>query len=193
MNIYIALFRGINVGGKNILPTKELVGILEGLGCQNVKTYIQSGNVVLKSNEKNVSELSGSISTEIKKRRGFAPFVLLLSLVELEKMAANNPFPEVKNDPKAVHFGFLASVPKEPDLKTLESLRGEQERFHLIDNIFYLHAPDGVGRSKLAANIERLLGVSMTDRNWRTVCKIFEMAKELDSERPTQPEADGED
>ena len=180
MNIYIALFRGINVGGKNSLPMKELAAILEELGCQNVKTYIQSGNVVFKSSDKNIPGLSDRISSEIKKRRGFAPFVLLLSRGELEKIAANNPFPEVKDDPQVLHVGFLAVAPKEPDLKKLESLQSKTERFRLIDNAFYLHAPDGVGRSKLAANRERLLGVSMTDRNWRTVCKILEMTKELD-------------
>jgi uncharacterized protein (DUF1697 family) len=180
MNIYITLFRGINVGGKNSLPMKELVGILEELGCQNVTTYIQSGNVVFKINKKNIPGLSDRLSAEIKKRRGFAPAVLLLSLPQLEKIVANNPFPEVQNDPQALHAGFLATEPKKPDLKTLESLRAKNERFQLIGSAFYLHAPDGIGRSKLAANTERLLGVSMTDRNWRTVGKILEMAKELD-------------
>lgn len=179
MKTYIALFRGINVGGKNILPMKELVIILEDLGCQNIKTYIQSGNVVFESNDDDTSRLSNTISDEIRKRRGFAPNVLLLSFEELEKAIANNPFPEAENDPKALHFGFLASAPEQPDLKTLESLRGENERFQLIDNIFYLYAPDGVGRSKLAANTERLLGVPMTDRNWRTVGKILELTKGL--------------
>ena len=179
MKIYIALFRGINVGGKNSLPMKELAGIFEELGCQGVKTYIQSGNVVFKSSKNNVAGLSGSIGTEIKKRRGIAPLVLLLSLGELEKIVANNPFPEVRNDLKALHIGFLASIPKEPNLDTLERLREKNERFRLIDSAFYLYAPDGVGRSKLAANTERLLGISMTDRNWRTVCKVLEMAQEL--------------
>jgi uncharacterized protein (DUF1697 family) len=180
MNTYIALFRGINVGGKNILPMKELVGILDEQGCQKVKTYIQSGNVVFKNNAANVSGLSGNIRAEIKDRHGFAPLVLLLSLEEFVKIVKNNPFPEVRNDPKALHIGFLAAAPKEPNLTTLESLRGKSERFRLIDNAFYLHAPDGVGRSKLAASTEKLLGVSMTDRNWKTVTKILEMAKEID-------------
>ena len=92
----------------------------------------------------------------------------------------NNPFPEAENDPKALHVGFLASAPKNPNLKALESLRKASEQFRLMDNVFYLYAPEGVGRSKLAANTERLLGVSMTDRNWRTVCKIMEMTQELD-------------
>ena len=180
MSICISLFRGINVGGKNSLPMKELVGILEELGCQNVKTYIQSGNVVFKTNEKNISGLSDRLTAEINKRRGFASSVLVLRISELEKIVANNPFPEVHDDPQTLHVGFLAAVPKKPDLKKLENLREKNERFQLINNAFYLHAPDGIGRSRLASNSERLLGVSMTDRNWRTVGKILEMAKALD-------------
>lgn len=179
MDIYIALFRGINVGGKNKLPMNELIGILEELGCQNVRTYIQSGNVVFKSNENNGSRLSKRISQGIKEYHGFAPTILLLRPEDLEKIVAKNPFPEAKNDPKSLHIGFLASIPKEPNLKTLESIRAESERYRLIDKAFYLYAPDGIGRSKLAAKTEKLLGVQMTDRNWRTVSKILEMVNEI--------------
>jgi uncharacterized protein (DUF1697 family) len=177
MKTYIALFRGINVGGKNSLPMKELVAILENLQCQNIKTYIQSGNVVFQSKENNPSGISKEISREIKKHRGFEPYVLLLELKELEKVIKSNPFPEAEGNPQTLHVGFLASAPNSPDLKKLESLKVESERFQLTGNAFYLHAPEGIGRSKLAASTERLLGVSMTDRNWRTVCKLMEMAK----------------
>ncbi len=158
---------------------KELVALLEDLGCRNVKTYIQSGNAVFESKIIDTSQLANNISNEVEKRRGFQPVVLLLGIEEIEQAITNNPFPEAENDPQALHVGFLAAAPKSPDLKTLESLRTANERFCLIDTVYYLHAPEGVGRSKLAANIERLLGVSLTDRNWRTVCKIMEMAKEL--------------
>ncbi len=84
--------------------------------------------------------------------------------------------PEAVIDPSSLHLEFLASPPKSPDLKKLASLRKESERFHLTQGVFYLHAPEGVGRSKLAASSEKLLGVPMTDRNWRTVCKVMEMA-----------------
>jgi uncharacterized protein (DUF1697 family) len=179
MNIYIALFRGINVGGKNSLPMKELVSVLGDLGALNVKTYIQSGNAAFVSAERNTLRLSEKISREIKKRRGFEPHVLLLEVEDLERATRQNPFPKAVTDPRTLHVGFLASVPEKPNLKALESLKSESERFHLIDKLFYLHAPEGIGRSKLAANVERLLGVPMTDRNWRTVCKIREMAQEL--------------
>jgi len=179
MKTYIALFRGINVGGKNTLPMRELVAVLEDLGARNVKTYIQSGNAVFVSLGKEASRLSNAISREIKKRRGFEPNVLLLELEDIERAIRKNPFPEAATDPKALHAGFLASRPEKPDLGKLESLKSDSERFHLNDRVFYLHAPEGIGRSKLAANAEKLLGVPMTDRNWRTVCKLRDMAKEL--------------
>jgi uncharacterized protein (DUF1697 family) len=179
MKTYIALFRGINVGGRHILPMKELVALLEDLGCRNVKTYIQSGNAVFESEVNNTSQLSKKISAEINKRRGFEPYVLLLRLEELEKAITNNPFPEGEKDPRALHVGFLSSTPKTPNLNALERLRANREQFQLMDNLFYLHAPEGIGRSKLAASTEKLLGVQLTDRNWGTVRKIMEMAKGL--------------
>jgi len=179
MKTHIALFRGINVGGKNVLPMKELVAVLEDLGARNVKTYIQSGNAVFVSPEGDTSRLANKIGSEIRKRRGFEPHVLLLGLEDIERAIRKNPFPEAAINPKALHAGFLASVPERPNLKMLESLKSDSERFHLIDKVFYLHAPEGVGRSRLAANAEKLLGAPMTDRNWRTVCKIREMVQEL--------------
>jgi uncharacterized protein (DUF1697 family) len=179
MKTYVALFRGINVGGKNPLPMNELASILGTLGARKVKTYIQSGNAVFVSPEKDVVRLAQAMSQKIRKRRGFEPHVMVLELEDIERVMRKNPFPEAATDPQALHAGFLASAPHQPDLRALESLKSASERFRLVDRVFYLHAPDGIGRSKLAANVERLLGVPMTDRNWRTVCKIREMAQEL--------------
>jgi len=176
VNTYIALFRGINVGGNGSLPMTELVATLEEIGARKVRTYIQSGNAVFESAEKNVARLSKRLSAEIMKRRGFEPHVNILSLEAFAKAIAENPFPDAVNEPSSLHLGFLGSSPKSPDLNRLSSLRKESERFHLTESVFYLHAPDGVGRSKLAASSEKLLGVPMTDRNWRTVCKVMEMA-----------------
>lgn len=180
MKTYVALFRGINITGRNLLPMKELVSLLETLGCRNVRTYIQSGNAVFRSVEKDASRLADRIGAEIQKRRGFNPSVLLLGAGELEKAIAGNPFPDAGSGPSKLHVGFLVSTPPQPDLKKLEALRSKSERFVLKETLFYLHTPDGYGKSKLASNAERLLGVAMTDRNWRTVCKIREMVKELE-------------
>ncbi len=180
MTTYIALFRGINVGGKNVLPMKELVSILEDIGLWNVRTYIQSGNAVFKRRETDAGLLSNRISAEIETSHGFKPGVLLLELEEMERAAAANPFPEAESEPKTLHLHFLASEPRTPDLDALEDIKADSERFVLKAGVFYLHAPDGIGRSKLAANAERLLGVPITARNWRTVRKVIEMAQQYD-------------
>lgn len=179
MKTYIALFRGINVGGTGPLPMPALVAILEKLGARTVKTYIQSGNAVFIGKDEDTSRLALRIGVEIKQRRGFEPHVLILRPEDLERAIQQNPFPEAAADPQTLHAGFLADAPKRPDLKALESLKSDSERFRLIDRVFYLHAPAGIGRSKLAANAERLLGVPMTDRNWRTVTAIRKLVQEL--------------
>ena len=177
MNTYVALFRGINVGGKNLLPMKELVAVLECLGAKNIQTYIQSGNVIFQNSEKNISGFSNKIGIEIERNFGFSPHIMVLELAEIEKAIINNPFKEAETLPDTLHVGFLATVPANIDLPKLENIKQPSERFCLIDKIFYLSAPEGFGRSKLAANSERLIGIPMTYRNWRTLSKIREMAQ----------------
>jgi len=176
MRTWVALLRGINVGGKNRLPMNDLVEILESFGAWDVKTYIQSGNAVFQSAEENCSRLSTNISAEIEKRKGFKPHVLILGHDTIEDAILKNPFPEAEADPSSLHLGFLASSPKNPDTEKLNKLKKESEQFRLIGSVFYLHAPEGIGRSRLSAASEKLLGVPMTDRNWRTVCKIRDLA-----------------
>ena len=177
MNTFVALFRGINVGGRNKLPMRELAVVLEALGLQNVRTYIQSGNVVFQSEEQPPGDLSARISEAIDERHGFAPSVLILTLEEFEKALAENPYPEAVNEPKTLHVYFLSAEPEHPDVETLERLKLENEQYTIIGKAFYLHAPDGIGRSKLAAGAEKALGVTVTARNWRSAGKILELAK----------------
>ena len=177
MKCHIALFRGINVGGKNILPMKELVAELEKLGLHNVKTYIQSGNAIFQSQSGSAAQLTEKISKAINKSHGFAPQVLLLGADALDKAMRANPYPEAEAEPNSLHLAFLSSPPPKPDLAALEKIRAASEQFSLKGDVFYLHAPDGIGRSRLANGMERLLGVPMTSRNWRTVCKLREMAR----------------
>lgn len=179
MTTYIALFRGINVGANRSLPMQSLKAILEQLGCRQVKTYIQSGNVVFQHPGVDREQFAGQIGAEIEKKHAFRPQVLLLPVEDFEQAVALNPFPEAVSEPKTLHVSFLAEEPRDPDLAGLDGLKKENERFALTGRLFYLHAPDGIGRSKLAARIEKALGVPATDRNWRTVLKILEMAQEI--------------
>jgi uncharacterized protein (DUF1697 family) len=139
MKTYIALFRGLNVGGHNILPMNELVSVLEKIGARSVKTYIQSGNAVFQGEETDASLLSIKIGAAIKKSHGFEPQVLLLELEEMEKAIESNPFPEAQAEPKALHLYFLDAIPENPDFDTLASIKSNRERFALKDGVFYLH------------------------------------------------------
>lgn len=174
MNTFIALFRGINVGGNNIIKMKDLVDLLEGLGLQQVKTYIQSGNVVFQTDETSTILLD-KISQAIQQRYGFAPQVLLLTQTEFEEAIHNNPFSQAESLPKTLHLGFLVQEPINPKLDELEQLKSHGEKFLLKGKVFYLHAPEGIGRSKLVEKIEKHLGVSMTMRNWNTVMKLSDL------------------
>ena len=178
MKTYIALFRGINVGGYHMLPMKELKLVLEKDGCQDVRTYIQSGNVILNSAISDSAKLAKRLSAVIAKSHGFEPRVIVLSRDELQRAASGNPFATAVANPAALHLFFLDGTPKSPDLKALESLK-TTEAFALKGAVFYLHTPDGLGRSKLAARIERSLGVQGTARNWRTVSTLLGMLNEL--------------
>jgi uncharacterized protein (DUF1697 family) len=180
MNIFIALLRGINVGGNNILPMRELVRVLDDLGLSRIKTYIQSGNVVFQTEQEDIEQLAQDISAAIGKSHGFTPHVLLLDRQEFRAAVAANPFPEGEREPKTLHLFFLDAVPSNPDWETLANLKAESERYRLINRVFYLYAPDGIGRSKLAEKAERALRVAVTARNWRTVSKVMAMALEVD-------------
>ncbi|RPJ84391.1 MAG: DUF1697 domain-containing protein [Acidobacteria bacterium] len=177
MNTYIALLRGVNVGGNHMLPMKELKLLFEQNGCSDVRTYIQSGNVVFCSRISETSRLEKRLATCVSKSYGFEPKVLVLTTEELEIAAANNPFPEAEADPKSVHLFFLTSTPEALDIPSVEALKAPSERFELSGRVFYLHTPDGFGISKLAGRVEQLLGVPATARNWRTVTTLLEMAR----------------
>jgi uncharacterized protein (DUF1697 family) len=177
VNTWIALFRGINVVGRNLLPMKELVGVLEALGCEDVSTFIQSGNAVFRHPDRDLSRLAEKIRAAIGASHGFEPTVLLLSTRRLERAIDANPFPEAEADPSKLHVFFLVGVPDEPDFEALDAAKTESERYVVDGDIVYLHAPDGIGRSKFAARLEKALGVAATGRNWRTVGKVFEMAR----------------
>ncbi len=177
METFVALFRGINVGGHNKLPMAELTAALQQLEFDNVRTYIQSGNVVFGSTETKKEVLIKKIRELIQNKFGFDPVILLLSAGEFKKTIRDNPFLQAESEPTSLHLYFLESEAQNPDFQKLEKLKQNNEKFKLINKVFYLYAPDGIGRSKLAAGVEKALGVPVTARNWRTVNKIMEMVK----------------
>lgn len=177
METYVALLRGINVGNTRSLPMKDLCRILRKLNFTDIQTYIQSGNVVFRANISDRVLASKKISASIEKEFGFAPDVMLLTATELETTISENPFPTTTSDPKAHHVAFMDTAPPSPDLDKLNELKAPGEQFEIRKNCFYLYAPHGIGRSKLAARLEKSLGVPATLRNWRTVGTLLELAK----------------
>jgi uncharacterized protein (DUF1697 family) len=178
MSTWIALLRGVNVGGNNPLPMKSLLALLTRLGMEDARTYIQSGNVVFRSRAGTAPALAKAIAQAISQEHGFAPKVLVLRAADLERTVAENPYPAAAADPRRHHVYFLSEAPRAPDLAALEALR-VGETFALAGARFYLHTPDGLGNSRLAARVEKALGVDATARNWITVTALQEMARAL--------------
>ena len=173
MSVSVLLLRGINVGGRNALPMAELRAILEGLGAEDVATYIQSGNAVFRGDV-----TAEAVADGIEAAKGFRPQALVMSCERLEKVMAANPFSkEGEADGKSVHVWFFAGAPKALEDETL-ALAAPSERVEVTGEAAYLHAPDGIGRSKLAATLEKALGVPATARNWRTVMAIAKLVEE---------------
>jgi len=174
---YIALFRGINVGGNNMIAMKDLAALLGKLGYANIKTYIQSGNVLFDAPAAKAEAFAKKIGAAIAKSHSFQPEIIVIDKKELAKMAAANPFPKAIKEPKSLHLLVLDAVPKKPDIDGMTALKTESESFKLIGKALYLHTPDGIHRSKLAAKLGKLLGVTATARNWNTVVKLLELAE----------------
>lgn len=181
MQTYIALLRGINVGGYNKLPMAELKKVLTQLGLQAVQTYIQSGNVLFQADDLDFRVWEAKISQAIAESHGFAPQIMLLTSDTLTQAMTANPFSQAVDAPKSLHLYFLAEAAPDPDLAKLDTLKKADEECRLLDQVFYLYAPSGIGRSKLAAQVEKALAVPCTARNWRTVSKLAEMVAESTS------------
>ncbi|HEY7638360.1 MAG TPA: DUF1697 domain-containing protein [Steroidobacteraceae bacterium] len=175
MATWIALLRGVG-GGIRPLPMRELVVALEGIGLKDVRTYIQSGNVVF-SSAKSATRLASEIERCIEKKFGFQSKTFILSVPELQRAANGNPFPQADDRPQSLHLFFLSKPAKAAQLDAMHELKVKSEQFVLKGKVFYFYAPDGFGTSKLGAKAERLLGVDTTARNWRTVGKLLQLAK----------------
>lgn len=168
--VQVLLLRGVNVGGHGRLPMADLRVVLEALGARDVRTYIQSGNAVFRG-----ALDAETIAAAIEARAGFRPGAIMLSREALADTIAANPFPEAEQTPKALHLAFLAADPR-PAAGALDAAAAADERWHLDNRVAYLHCPSGLGRSKLAGSLERLLGVPVTARNWATITRLAALA-----------------
>jgi uncharacterized protein (DUF1697 family) len=176
--VMVALLRGVNIGGSGKLPMAGFRALLEGLGCEGVASYIQSGNAVFRSAEPRAA-LGPRIAEAVEAGYGFRPAVFLLTLGELEAALAGNPFPVPEELGKTVHLIFLGETVEGLDLAPLVALAKNGERVAARGRVLYLHAPAGVGRSELVAKMGRFLPGPTTGRNLRSVMAIAAMARAL--------------
>ncbi|NWF88748.1 MAG: DUF1697 domain-containing protein [Ignavibacteriaceae bacterium] len=175
MKKYVALLRGINVGGKNIIPMNDLKLLFEKLKFKEVQTYIQSGNVIFESDETDTLILSRKIAIGIQKNFNLNVKAFILSCKDLFNVIKSNPFSGKAESDKYIHVFFLDKKVVNVEIEKLKLAKKHTEEFILKDKLFYLYAPEGIGRSKLAARVERVLRVSVTARNWRSINEIAKL------------------
>ena len=172
--MYVALLRGINVGGKAKVPMAALRETCVAIGCEDVVTYIQSGNVVLQS-KLSASKLRTALEDAIAAEFGFKPAVMIRTAKEMAGVADRNPYPAA--DEKELHVGFLHAPPAAATKKCLAALDCGPEELTLQGREIYLHLANGMGRAALPVQMERCLRPTpVTVRNWRTVTRLVEMA-----------------
>lgn len=173
---YLALLRGINVGGKNKVPMKELQSLCAGLGWKSVETYLQTGNVVFKASE-SAASLESDLEKAIESRFGFPIPVVVRSAKEFIACVAESPLKKrAETDPSRTLL-YLTKRPIQDDaLASLESRAAAGESLYVSSQSLWIYFPEGVGTSKLSpAVIDRAVGSNATGRNWNTITKICEM------------------
>jgi uncharacterized protein (DUF1697 family) len=177
MTTYVALLRGINVGGRTKVGMDDLRRVFLALGYAGVKTYVQSGNVLFRSPVEEPPPSAAAIEQRIARDLGVTTTVLLRNGDDLAHVIANNPFLGRVPDPTKLHVTFLAEPPDPERAARLETPSGEPDAFSLAGREVYLHCPNGYGRTKLNnAFLERRLGVAATTRNWNTVTTLRDLA-----------------
>ncbi len=174
MTTFIALLRGINVGGKHKVAMADLRAIFADAGGENVTTYIQSGNVVFTHPARPPDKLGADLEQRIEARTGFAVAVVLRTARQWAAVVRDNPFPGKETH---LHVTFLSSDPTAGALDSVDAAAFAPEEFELVGRQLYLYLPNGMARTKLPKALD-VFTTPVTTRNWRTVSKLAELAPE---------------
>ena len=179
MPVIVSLLRGVNVGGHNKIKMEALRGLYETLGLKEVATFIQSGNVIFRAEEKALAGLAQRIESAIEADFGFRPSVVLRTHAEWKEVIANNPFAKREGmDPAKLVVNFLATDPGQEAWKRLLAIETDPEEVRAGGRELYIYFPNGQGKSKLpVGRMDKALGVATTGRNWNSVLRLGEMAE----------------
>jgi uncharacterized protein (DUF1697 family) len=177
MNIHVAFLRGINVGGRKVIKMQDLKSIFESLEFHNVRTYIQSGNVIFAAAEERPLDLQIRIERKLEEVLGYKVTAIIRTARELEQVIQGNPF--VGNaDDGMLYVTFLSEAPTAEAIEQLASYRNGVDDVHVVNREAYLMCRNGYGRTLFSNNfLESKLGVQATTRNWQTVNRIASMVK----------------
>jgi uncharacterized protein (DUF1697 family) len=170
------MLRGINLGPNRRIPMADLRQSLADAGFENVKTYVQSGNIALSATTK-PAKLESELAALIEERFGFAVPVVVRSRRQLQAVIDRDPIPGGADEPKLYQVTFLAAKPNAAAVAKLRELARQSERIEFAGREIYTFHPDGVAGSKLSvAVVAKDLGEGATSRNWTTVTRLLEMA-----------------
>jgi uncharacterized protein (DUF1697 family) len=183
MSVVISLLRGINVGGHHIIKMDALRALYDSLGLRGAQTYVQSGNVVFKTQERDLIRLGKKIEDAIERTFGFRPAVIVRTPSELKSAIARNPFAKRRGiEPHRLMVTFLAGLPDPEARDKALKLKSATEELRLDEREFYMYFPGGMARPKLTwMTVEKVLQTPGTGRNWNTVTKLLEMAEKLEA------------
>jgi uncharacterized protein (DUF1697 family) len=182
MSVIISMLRGVNVGGHHIIKMDQLRAVYGSLGFRDAQSYIQSGNVVCRSDGKDLPSVCKRIEKGIERSFGFRPSVIVRTASELREVIVRNPFAKRSGiDAAKLHVAFLASSPAADALDNVLKIKTDPEELRVSGRELFIYFPNGMGRSKLSMpSVERTLKISWTARNWNTVKKLLEMAEALE-------------
>jgi uncharacterized protein (DUF1697 family) len=183
MAVIISMLRGVNVGAHNRVKMDALRAVYESLGLRDPQTYVQSGNVVFRTDKRDLAALAKRIEGAIERGFGFRPTVILRTSGELRDAIARNPFAKRSGiEPSRLLVYFLASDPGAETRDKVLSLKTEPEELRMDGRELYIYFPNGMARPKMSwAVLEKTLKVPGTGRNWNSVTKLLEMAERLEA------------
>ncbi len=183
MAVVISMLRGVNLGPHKRVKMEELRALYESLKLREPQTYVQSGNVIFKTDERDLVKLAKRIESGIEKKFGFQSDIVLRSTAELREVIARNPFGKRRGiEPSRLLVTFLAGDPGEAARAKVRGLKTDPEELWIDGREVYIYFPNGMARPKLSwPTIPKILRVSGTARNWNSVTKMLEMAEEMEA------------
>lgn len=184
MAVMIAMLRGVNLGPHRRIKMSDLCAVCESLKFRDVQTYVQSGNVIFRTDERDLLVLTKRMEKAIERRFGFQSDTILRTAAELRQVIAKNPFAKRRGiDPKRLLVTFLATDPGEDARTLLRKMKTDPEELWIAGRELYIYYPNGMARPKLSwPAIEKILKTSGTGRNWNSVINLLQLAEKLEAE-----------